>query len=183
MEGKPFEEWFYAGGGAGTVEPGGSATVSQALEPDSTYWVLDDESNKPQLTELGTTGSEEAEGEVEETGNVVSASEYTFEADGLTSGEAVTFENAGGQPHHMIAQPFIGDATVEDAEKFFETEKGKPPVDFEAGQGTAVLEGGETQVSSVELEPGRYALVCFISDREGGPPHAALGMISEVEVE
>jgi hypothetical protein len=83
----------------------------------------------------------------------------------------------------MIAQPFVGDATIEDVEKFLKTEKGKPPVDFKSQQGTAVLEGGTSQVSAAELEAGRYALLCFISDREGGPPHVELGMINEVEVE
>jgi plastocyanin len=182
MEGKPFPEWFFAGGGVGTVPPGESVTVTQALEPDSTFWLVDDESREPALEELGTTGSGEA-GEIEPTANVVSASEYQFEAEGLTSGEPVTFENVGEQPHHMIAQPFVGDATLEDVETFFKTEKGRPPVDFESQQSTAVLEGGTSQVSGAELEPGRYALLCFISDREGGPPHVELGMIGEVEVE
>jgi plastocyanin len=183
QEGEPFEDWFYAGGGTGEVPPGESATVTQALEPDSTYWVVDDTADKPEPVELGTTGSESGDGEVEETENVVSASEYEFTAEGLTSGETVTFENAGGQPHHMIGFPIVGDATIEDVETFLKTEKGKPPVDFEAQRGTAVVEGGDTQVSAVELDPGRYALVCFITDRDGGPPHVELGMIDEVEVE
>jgi hypothetical protein len=182
MEGKPFPEWFFAGGGVGTVQPGESVTVTQALEPDSTFWLVDDESREPALEELGTTGSGET-GEIEPTDNVVSASDYQFEADTLTSGEPVTLENDGEQPHHMIAQPFVGDATIEDVEQFLKTEKGKPPVDFESQQATAVLEGGTSQVSGAELEPGRYALLCFISDREGGPPHVELGMIGEVEVE
>ena len=34
----------------------------------------------------------------------------------------------------------------------------------------------------MELKAGKYAFVCFISDRAGGPPHVAKGMINEVVV-
>ena len=33
-----------------------------------------------------------------------------------------------------------------------------------------------------DLKPGKYALLCFISDRQGGPPHIAKGMITEATV-
>ena len=35
----------------------------------------------------------------------------------------------------------------------------------------------------LELKKGNYALTCFISDREGGPPHALKGMVAETTVE
>jgi hypothetical protein len=34
-------------------------------------------------------------------------------------------------------------------------------------------------VIDLELKRGKYALVCFVPDRKGGPPHAFKGMISE----
>ena len=34
----------------------------------------------------------------------------------------------------------------------------------------------------LELRQGRYALVCFLSDRKGGPPHVVKGMVTEVDV-
>ena len=63
-----------------------------------------------------------------------------------------------------------------------EEASGPPPVDFEGGAGTAVLEGGMKQVAELELKRGKYALVCFISDRKGGPPHVAKGMVAEAAV-
>ncbi len=36
---------------------------------------------------------------------------------------------------------------------------------------------------ALELKKGKYVPVCFISDRKGGPPHVAKGMISEATVE
>ncbi len=76
-----------------------------------------------------------------------------------------------------------GDATAADVERFFKTEKGKPPLSEEGGASTAVIEGGEGQTVALDLKPGRYAFYCFITDRQGGPPHALKGMVSEIEVE
>ena len=36
---------------------------------------------------------------------------------------------------------------------------------------------------STHLGPGRYAAYCFITDRDGGKPHALKGMVDEFEVE
>jgi hypothetical protein len=38
------------------------------------------------------------------------------------------------------------------------------------------------QSVELDLKPGRYVLLCFVPDREGGPPHVAKGMISDAEV-
>lgn len=180
--GEPFPDWFFAGGGVGTVGPGETRTVTQALEPDSTYWLVDDEApGKPPITPIEITG-EGSDATLEETDSAVTAVDFGFESEGLASGEPVTFKNEGEQPHHMVAAPILGDATIEDVETFFKEEKGKPPVDFENSSATSVLEGGTEQVSGVSLDAGRYALVCFITNREGGPPHVALGMIDEIEV-
>ena len=48
---------------------------------------------------------------------------------------------------------------------------------------TGILDGGRSQVVDLDLQKGNYALVCFVGDREGGPPHAFKGMISEAVVE
>ena len=36
---------------------------------------------------------------------------------------------------------------------------------------------------TLDLKPGRYAFYCFVSDREGGKPHALKGMVEEFKVE
>jgi hypothetical protein len=45
-----------------------------------------------------------------------------------------------------------------------------------------VLEGGDRQVTQLHLAVGRYALICFVRNRHGGPRHLELGMINEVRV-
>lgn len=185
MKGQPFPDWFFAGGGVGTIPAGDSQTVTQVLKP-GTYYAFNTEGSQgppdaksiPAMEVTGEESSDEVAGD-----ETVTAIEYGFEAEDLPSGEVeIDFENGGAQPHHLIAAPLKGDATAADVEQAIKSEKGQPPIDEKGTQNTAVLEGGEGQVVTLDLKPGRYALLCFISDRQGGPPHALKGMVDEVEV-
>jgi hypothetical protein len=176
----PLPDWVHLAGGVGTVEGGESATVTVALEPGN-YVVADIDTNPPPIAEFEVTGEEA--GEPPSADATIEATEYEFSGSGLTAGPTtVAFSNAGEQPHHAQAVAIRGDATINEVEEFFRTEKGRPPLDESKSFGTAVIDGGGTQTLDVELEAGRYAVLCFVPDREGGPPHITKGMISEVEV-
>lgn len=182
--GKPLPDWFFGGGGVGSTGDGKGATVTQVLQP-GTYFAVDTESrpDAEKVAALEVTG--DSSEETVESDTTVTAGEYVFESDApLPAGtNEIVFDNIGAQPHHLLASKLIGDATAEDVETFFKTEKGRPPLSEKGTQATAVLEGGEGQLVTLDLEPGRYALYCFISDRQGGPPHALKGMVDEIEVE
>lgn len=185
IQGEAFPAWFFAGGGVGSLGPGESATVTQVLQP-GTYYAFDTEGGRPDAKSAAVTevSGEESDQEIEEGDATVEAAEYVFNAETLPSGATeIAFDNIGAQPHHLIASPLKGDATAEDVKKFFKTEEGAPPLEEKGTRSTAVLEGGEGQLVTLDLDPGRYALYCFITDREGGPPHALKGMVGEVEVE
>jgi plastocyanin len=182
-EGKPYPEWFFAAGGIGLTEPGDIVTVDQILQP-GTYYAFNTTNPVPKKTDsFEVTG--EASDEQLDSDAAVRASEYAFESEEpLPAGtNQILFENAGAQPHHMLAAKLIGEATAEDVVKAFKRDKGQPPLDPETSQSTAVIEGGESQLVTFDLEPGRYAFYCFITDRQGGPPHALKGMVDEIEVE
>jgi hypothetical protein len=171
-------EWVHLAGGSSTVKPGETATVTVLLEPGP-HTFLDLDSNA--RADFEVTG--EATGEPPTADATIEATEYEFSASGLEAGPTtLQFDNTGEQPHHAEAVAIVGDATIEDVEKFLKTEKGKPPIDESQAFGTAVIDGGGTFTLDLELEAGRYAVLCFIPDREGGPPHAFKGMVSEVEV-
>jgi len=189
IEGAPFEDWFFGGGGIAVIKPGQSATVTQVLEP-GTYYVFNTESDgPPSPSSAGTievTG--EASDEELEADSVVTAEDadddYRFEVDGVEAGKhEILFENAGEQPHHLLISKIKGKATAEDVEKAFKADKGPPPLEEKGSQSTAVIEGGEAQLVTIDLGPGRYAAYCFITDRDGGKPHALKGMVDEFEVE
>ncbi len=183
QQGEPLPDWLFAGGGVGTTPPGETNTVTQALEP-GTYYVFDTEGrteSEPPAMEV--TGDESAEVPTDAPATIT-ASEYTFETEGLSADSSeINFENGGEQPHHIVAAPLNEGATIEDVERFAQDESGPPPIDFEQVVSTAVLEGGDSQVVDLPFEPGEYALLCFISDREGGPPHVAKGMVAEATIE
>ena len=183
MEGQPFPEWFFAGGGTATIRPGKSATVTQVLEP-GTYYSFSTAGSPPDpesVTSVEVSGDESDE-ELE-ADTTVTASEYQFEAEGLKAGEnEIDFRNVGAQPHHLLISKLIGDATAEDVKKAIKSGS-KPPIEQKGGLATAVVEGGESQLVDLDLKPGRYAFYCFITDRQGGPPHAVKGMVDEFEIE
>jgi hypothetical protein len=180
---KPFPEWFFAGGGAGTTAAGDSQVVTEVLEPGTYYGINTGGPPDPKaiaaVEVTGDPSDEELEADSE-----IQAIDYGFKASGLKAGEnEILFSNTGAQPHHILASKTIGDATAADAEKFFKSDQsGKPPLVQKGSQDTAVVEGGESQLVTLNLKPGKYVLYCFISDRQGGPPHALKGMVDEVEV-
>ncbi len=191
-EGAPIPAWIAGGGGVGTVAPGQSRTVTQVLEP-GTYYALDSESaegsEKPNARKGGVAKFEvtgESGGELPATDATVTAEDYSFTATGVKPGSnRLTFENTGKELHHLLALPINEGATFADVEKYLQSDEepdGPPPVDFENNVGTAVIDGGEAQVTELAFKKGKYAMVCFINDRKGGPPHVAMGMISELDV-
>ena len=191
--GKPIPDWFRAGGGPGPIKPGSSTSVDVELKP-GTYYALDTGSaegegeGKPfyaqgALVRFEVSG-DAAGGKLPAAQATVSAQEYSFDAQGLKAGpNTIAFDNVGAEPHHMIAAPMAPGATLADVKEFFRTEKGRPPLNFEEVVGTSVIDGGTVENVELELKSGKYALLCFISDRAGGPPHVAKGMISEATVE
>jgi ABC-type transporter Mla MlaB component len=88
----------------------------------------------------------------------------------------------GNEPHHAVMFPILPGKTLADVKQAFgsQSSSGPLPVDFESGANTAVLDGDSDVVLR---KPGKYAVVCFLTDRDGkGKPHLAEGMLKEVEV-
>jgi hypothetical protein len=123
--------------------------VTQVLEP-GTYYAFDTEgsSGPPDAKSVASTevSGEESDEELEADGTI-SAFEYDFEGDDLSSDQTeILFENRGTQPHHIVYSPLKDGTTVEDVEEFFENEKGPFPLNEKATKNTAVIEGGESQL-------------------------------------
>jgi hypothetical protein len=186
--GKAAPNWFFAAGGAGTTAPGKTTNVGLVLLP-GTYYVVDDEDEGN--LKNGGIAKFTVEGDKNEaalpTGETVTAKDYSFTATGLKSGtNTLVFANRGKQIHHLQAFPMNRGATIDQVRKFVSSDGesgGPPPIDFDGGSGTAVIEGGGTLTTDFTLKKGKYALLCFVSDRQGGPPHVAKGMVSEATVE
>lgn len=196
-------DWMQDGGGVAAVKPGASATVDQVLAPGR-YVIWDDEGgdegDAPGNDELGANGEFTVTGEP---GNAVlpnvpatvtasdtfegDEKESDFEFSGLKAGRnEVRFENTGDELHHALFFPIAKGKTIKDVEAAFtsdEQPQAPPPVDFENGVGTAVIDDGVEQNVDLVLKAGKYAVVCFLSDRKGGKSHAEKGMLKELTVE
>jgi hypothetical protein len=172
-------DWVRFVGGISSVRSGGTSTSVQSL-PQGNYAAVD--INTSAVAPFEVTG--DGDGELPGTNARVEARDYSFEASGLEAGKGrVLFTNTGKEPHFALMTPIKPGNTLADVRKSLETEEGEPPIILEKTVSTGVLDGGESQVVDLELVKGKYAFVCFVADRKGGPPHAFKGMVSEGVVE
>jgi hypothetical protein len=110
---------------------------------------------------------------------------FDFDESEFVSGAPVVFEveNTGEQPHHFAMFKLDEGVVLEDALASEEEPEGVHEVGFSA----PFQPGNEAKVSMAEdLEPGRYALLCFFGDTtQENPddhPHFMMGMVREFEV-
>lgn len=109
----------------------------------------------------------------------ITASEYKFEAPDQIPAGLTSFKltNAGKQLHHATLIKLDSGRTLADLMNGIKAMKpGTPPPGWviPAGGPNAAAPTGTTALTMV-MEPGNYAIVCFIPD-EKGVPHVAHGM-------
>jgi plastocyanin len=188
-EGASSPGWIHAAGGTGPAPPGGKRSATQRLRSGN-YIAYDAPfQNEGKGLKFGMA-SFKVEGEADGTGELpkavakIEAYEYGFKASGLSVGKnTIEFSNTGTETHHVIAVPYKPGATLAEVRKAFRRQGADPPLDFSHTFYTARIDGGTTQITELQLDkPGKYALLCFVSDRKGGPPHVAQGMIAELTV-
>lgn len=187
-QGGPIPDWLQDGGGVGETAPGKTGTVTQNVAEGKYVLVAaPSDEGKPATAELEVKGG--SPGELPKTSAEIVARDYTFETKGLKAGKnQVLFKNEGQELHHVVAAPLLPGKSLDDVKKFVSEEgggppSGPPPIDFKNGFTTAVIDGGIEQVTELELKKGKYALICFIQDRKGGPPHVMKGMLTEADVQ
>ena len=181
--GRPLPKWLHNAGGVGLTAPKQTGVALQRLLP-GLYYVAGAGNERGRVASFRVRGRAPA-GKLPKADAVVSANEYSFRFARLRAGrQRVLFRNDGGEPHHAFFAPIRPGATFGDVRRFLDENivHGRPPVNFEEAAETAVLEGRERQVTELELQPGRYAVLCFVSDRTGGPSHVDKGMVDEVTV-
>lgn len=141
---------------------------------------------KGMVQELEVTEPPEDQPEAPEADVAVGLSDFEFDAPETLEAGEMTFDvtNNGPQPHEMAVMRLDEGITTDDALGILSGEvelQGPPPFQF-AGQ-VAVLTPGESATTTLDLEPGTYSLLCFVSDPESGAPHAFLGMAQDLVVE
>lgn len=180
-------EWVRAEGGIGAVEAGRVGIADLNLEAGN-FVIVDAAAlgGHPATAEMKV--SDGSAGDLPSTDATVVAEEagedeYAWDVSGLKAGSnKVTFDSQGDQAIHLIlAAPVKGKAPpLSQIEKEFAEENGPPPpyIDLEAIQSTAVLDGGKSQTTELDLRPGKYIFFCPLTDRDGGKPHDQEGLLS-----
>jgi hypothetical protein len=181
--GKALPDWIHLAGGFGRVKAHGASEGAVKLEPGA-YVVVDLESqNKPVYGQFNAVPGKADSSPLPAAAAHIKAAEYSFSATGLTHGaHRVSFENVGDQPHMLAAAPIAKGASLADVKRAVKSQKGKPPIDESKAVDLAVIDGHTSQDVQLNLARGKYALICFVPDRKGGPPHVAKGMISAADV-
>jgi hypothetical protein len=179
----PQPPWLKTAGGVSLTEPGETSSTLQAL-PAGRYYVAAILSTPGSVASFTVTGPSTAPDPPRAPARV-EARDFSFRVSGLKAGRnSVDFDNVGTQQHHAYFTPMRASVDIQDVRRFFSrrTSVGEPPVDAEVVRETAVIEGGDRQVTELNLPAGRYALICFVRGAGGGPQHIQLGMINEVDV-
>ncbi len=180
--GRPLPAWLTTAGGVGATRPGETGRTFQRLPPGR-YYVAGSGNERGTVARFRVRAGGRSTEPPAARARVV-ASEYDFRVAGLRAGRTeVEFRNAGAEPHHAYFAPMRRGATLADVRAALSgRSSGQLPVNFERARETVVIEGGDRQTTELELESGRYALLCAVSDRAGGPPHTEKGMVAEVRV-
>ena len=93
--------------------------------------------------------------------------------------------NSGQQIHHLVLVKLKEGVTVEEGEKFAQTQQGEDPADYANSHFLGALAPGHSVYMDVSLVPGNYIVVCHIPDySEGGDgePHLAHGMMQSFTI-
>lgn len=180
---RPLPRWLEWAGGVSLTQPGRTGTSVQPLSA-GTYYVTGIGSERRGVAPLEVTKAGGPTKLSSAADARITSVDYGYRVSGLAPGPAsVEFRNTGDEPHHAFFVPLRDGRTLAEAKDFFAGKSaGPPPVDPDATRETAVLEGGQSQVTRLGLQSGRYALLCFVSDRAGGPQHTEKGMVTEVKV-
>jgi hypothetical protein len=190
----PKPDWLSPVGGVARTSPGETVSVTQVLRPGN-YFIADTQekpagwpvsnASKGAISKLRVTGATDAT--LPPAPASIVAGDGGFRVKGIEAGtNRVRFENAGRELHQAVAFPIPEGIPFGEAKRRLIARKEElswVPVFEPHGQATSVLDGGVAQITELELEPGRYALVCLVSDRSGGETHLTEGVATELNVE
>ncbi|NOT10175.1 MAG: hypothetical protein HOP28_18430 [Gemmatimonadales bacterium] len=112
----------------------------------------------------------------------ITLSDYDFALSGPVSAgkHIIKIENTAEQPHELLLVKLEPGKTVADVAKWSEKMQGPPPgVPF---GGITPISTGINNIVTVELAPGEYGLLCFVTDAKDGKLHILHGMVKQFTV-
>jgi len=180
-------------GGVGMIPPGQSAEVLVDFTQPGTYVLLcflPNAEGVPHLA-LGMTDVVQVTGEASDAAAAepevdleIHMRDFAFDIPATLPEGAQTWKvvNDGPQPHEMIVVKLNEGATFEQFIADIEAngEGAMPGVPIGGAQ---ALNANLASYLTYDLEPGQYAVICFVPDPETGQSHFLLGMAAGFSVE
>jgi uncharacterized cupredoxin-like copper-binding protein len=152
-------------GGPNGIPAGESNSARVDLTPGEyvAYCFIPDHAQQGMIEPFTVTGEATAPVPVEAV-ETVGLQEFGFDVPDDFSGQGtVAVENTGEQPHELTIVGGTADAQV-------------------GAGGLTTIAPGETGYLDLDLPPGDYSFVCFVTDPESGQIHLQQGMQAEVTV-
>ncbi len=188
--GTPPPGWVVPAGGPNAVGPGATSALTMVMQPGNYAIVcfIPDAKGVPHVAhgmvkQLTVTPAANAN-MTEPTADItVTMSDYKWEfSQPLTAGQhTLKLVTAPGQPHEFTFFKLMPGKTAADIPKYVETGMQGPPPAMPLG-GVAGVAAGTPSFYTVNLEPGEYAVVCFLEDAKDGKPHFVHGMIQQIKI-
>ncbi len=186
----PLPAWATPAGGPNAVDPGGSSAATVDLQPGR-YVVAcfvpgpDGVSHmmKGMLQEITVTPARAKAVPAAQPDLTVQLANYGFTLSApLTAGQhRLLVRNTDTQWHEIVLIRLAPGKTAQDFLAWAASMKSPPPGSFQGGV-SPLAPGGQNEIT-VNVQRGRYALVCFLEDATDGKPHFMHGMVQELQVE
>jgi hypothetical protein len=188
--------------GGASAGPGGSGDAIVDLTPGD--WVFDltnspvDEDGPESMSPAKVTVTGDMPDLTDPPADIsVDMVELAFDMpDSIPAGDHIwRVHNKGAFPHFMLLQSYPEPITTEQVQATLDslfgvdaTPSASPvtlldPSLMATTGGTAVLSAGQTNWIELDLQPGQYVVICFMSGPGSVPVHAAMGMFKVITVE
>jgi uncharacterized cupredoxin-like copper-binding protein len=184
----PLPDWAAFFGGPNPPAPGMEATATLALQPGH-YLVTclvpspDGVSHimKGMVRPLTVTGAKSTD-PLPAAGVTMTLVDYGFQLSRpLVAGrQTIRVRNAAAQRHEVLLLRLAPNRSISDLPAWVDTRNGPPP-GLPLGGVSPIAPGVEANIT-VDLIPGEYGLICFVSDATDGKPHFMHGMMHQFTV-
>ncbi|CAN5271487.1 hypothetical protein BH23GEM4_BH23GEM4_16190 [soil metagenome] len=158
------------------LQPGRYAMVCLIPSGDGIPHVMKGMAREIVVAPRGATLAESPDPDIE-----MKLTDYDFEMPELTTGkQTIRVVNDAKQAHEAVIVRLGPGKTAMDFLAWVEKQEGPPPA--KPLGGVTDMSPGESNLITVDLPPGKYALLCFTADAGDGRPHFMHGMVKEFTV-
>jgi hypothetical protein len=182
--------WLHPVGGPNGISGGEGSNAQLVLEPGPHAVICFVPTTegvphfaKGMMRPLDVTAAEGPVAPVPAADVLLTLDDYTFElSTPLTAGhQVIEVKNGAGQMHEVVLARMAPGKKGADIVAWEEGgRKGEAPGTFIGG--AAPMGPGDQNRFVADLEPGAYALICFVPDAKDGKPHTAHGMTKDLTV-